>query len=534
MIGDPVLRAGIPWRVVVYASDLPTSPGQLRLILRQGGKELSELLVELPQAAQADGAVLAPVAAVAGPDPVAIDLSVERLERTAGTTDRVLARATATIPTAAGIARDYQHAAAGIVARVGDRSSGDAADLHRALGDHLLTQPPSLAVCTRLAVLAAALSGEVAAAEPFGRPWRDEIDGGVRGVRRAGEWSRADDPVVAVIGSADPLLGGRISSVDPGELPPALLAGKVALVAPGGNPHWAAQRLLAQAVFAQCGNSSCFGEIESTKQMAMPVVIVAGIGSGAEAAIVWAQRHVPSGMRPPVVLINPRFARLDQLGDPADFRGVPLVVVGDGDPAAERWVTSVAAAGAAISRRTPGSLVADDLAPRTWPKALPQSASPQAPSYAGGPFTVVIGTGESLAAAADARALAERFAEAWLAYSGARPRLVEDSAPETAWVGNLVLIGTTRSNRVLAGLAVQCSRSQRPLPVEWDHRERRSQAMGRVVVEHRSLIRPFALAWPFPDRPGRLLVILDGAPAWPTAPGWRLGDLPLAGLGVRQ
>lgn len=518
MIGDPVLRAGIPWRVAVYASELPTSPGQLRLILRQGGNELSTQLVELHQAVQADGAVLAPVTAIAGPEPIEVELTVERLERTAGTTDRVLARLTTTVPTAAGIARAFQHAASGIVARgVGAKPFGDAADLHHALGDHLLTQPPSLAVCARLVALTAALTGDAAAAEAFGRPWRDEIDGGVRGVRRTGDWSRADDPVVAVIGPADPLLGGRISSVDPAALPQALLAGKVALVAPGGNPRWAAERI---------GPQAGAGGMR---------LICAGIGSGAEAAIAWSMRQVPLRTRPPLVLIEPQLLGSADLGAPEDFRGVPIIVVGEGDLAAERWIAAITSAGAAISRRTFSNLAPDDLTSRSWPRILPPSASPLAPSsYAAGPFTVVIGTGEHAAAAADARALAERFAEAWQAYSGARPRLVEDTAPESALIGNLVLVGTTRSNRVLARLAAECAHAKRSLPVEWDHRERRSPTKDGLTAEHRSRNQPFALAWPIPDQTGRVMVILDGAPAWPTAPGWRLGDLPLAGLGARQ
>lgn len=156
---------------------------------------------------------------------------------------------------------------------------------------------------------------------------------------------------------------------------------------------------------------------------------------------------------------------------------------------------------------------ADDATPR---KRLGQTTGPLA-AYAQGPFTVVVGTGESVAAAAENRALADAFAVAWAAHAHARVPLVEDTGlDETALPGrHLVLIGNPRSNRLLTRLTERTT-----LPVQWDARS--LTFAGQTVL--RAERRAFALAWPHPANDGRLLVILDGRPAWSA------DTLPLLGL----
>lgn len=147
------------------------------------------------------------------------------------------------------------------------------------------------------------------------------------------------------------------------------------------------------------------------------------------------------------------------------------------------------------------------------------------PAYAEGPFVVVVGTGEHLAARRDNRLLADAFLVAWARHAQGRPPVVDDTAfVETDWPRHhLVLIGNTRSNRVLAT-------STANLPVRWDARNLSLGARNWPRHERRA----FALAWPHPADDGRLLVVLDGAPAWTINGRAQVGTpptgLPLAGL----
>jgi len=157
--------------------------------------------------------------------------------------------------------------------------------------------------------------------------------------------------------------------------------------------------------------------------------------------------------------------------------------------------------------------VAAASAPR---KQLGQATGPLV-AYADGPFTVVVGTGESAAAQAENRALARNFASAWANHAQGRVRLVEDvGLTEESLPGqHLVLIGNSRSNLLLARLATRTT-----LPVQWDARTLTAAGLTFLRADRRTV----ALAWPHPAHDGRLLVILDGRPAW-TEQG-----LPLAGL----
>ena len=160
---------------------------------------------------------------------------------------------------------------------------------------------------------------------------------------------------------------------------------------------------------------------------------------------------------------------------------------------------------------------------RAWraspPNALPAKVLGQAQgplvAYGARPFAVVVGTLEHAAAAADNRQLAADFLSAWAAYAQGRPPVYEDRAlgeQEPAGV-NLVLIGNTRSNAVLARLAARSP----GFPLRWDARS--VITPGGTFL--RSQRRAVALAWPHPALDGRLLVVLDGAlvQAHPDGPG---------------
>ena len=147
-------------------------------------------------------------------------------------------------------------------------------------------------------------------------------------------------------------------------------------------------------------------------------------------------------------------------------------------------------------------------------KILSKATGPLA-AYATAPFVVVIGTGESVAATADNHALGQLFVAAWAAHAHGRVRLLLDTeAIEQKLTGqHLVLIGNHRSNLLIANLVEH-------LPVQWDARSLTFEGQSFL----RSDRRPFALAWPHPANDGRLLVILDGKPAWQST------GLPLQGL----
>jgi hypothetical protein len=133
-------------------------------------------------------------------------------------------------------------------------------------------------------------------------------------------------------------------------------------------------------------------------------------------------------------------------------------------------------------------------------------------AYADAPFTLVVGTAEHAAAAADNAMLAGIFRRDWTLYAGAAPREVPDTAPLPA--GNLVLVGNPRSHRGLGRLVADGLN----LPLAWDPR---MVTLGDTRL-HRSL-RP-AIAWSG-RHDGRTILVLDGSPAWAAA-----GDRPLTGL----
>jgi hypothetical protein len=168
-----------------------------------------------------------------------------------------------------------------------------------------------------------------------------------------------------------------------------------------------------------------------------------------------------------------------------------------------------------------GQPIRTGSAPPAPSKAAGQAQGPLS-GYADAPFVVVVGTGEHAAAAADNRQLAQAFLAAWSAHAQGRPPQVDDRAlgPGDFPGRNLVLIGNTRSNAVLKQLAEQ----DRAFPIAWDSRSLTTLGSSFLRSEHRAV----ALAWPHPAHDGRLLVVLDGAPAWRDQ--GRLRGVPLAGL----
>ena len=153
--------------------------------------------------------------------------------------------------------------------------------------------------------------------------------------------------------------------------------------------------------------------------------------------------------------------------------------------------------------------------PPPGPRKMLGKATGPLSTYATGPFVVVVGTGESAAAQTDNQALGIQFITAWANHAQGRVRMVQDvDVQEDSFAGHhLILIGNSRSNLLLAKLAAK-------LPVQWDGRTFTVDGTSFLRSERRA----FALAWPHPANDGRLMVILDGKPAW------RNAGLPLEGL----
>jgi hypothetical protein len=153
--------------------------------------------------------------------------------------------------------------------------------------------------------------------------------------------------------------------------------------------------------------------------------------------------------------------------------------------------------------------------PPPGPRKMLDKATGPLSAYATRPFVVVIGTGESAAAQTDNQTLGVQFVTAWANHAQGRVRMVQDTdVQEDSFAGhNLILIGNSRSNLLLAKLTAK-------LPVQWDGRTLTIDGKSFLRSERRA----FALAWPHPANDGRLMVILDGKPAW------RNTGLPLEGL----
>ncbi len=172
-----------------------------------------------------------------------------------------------------------------------------------------------------------------------------------------------------------------------------------------------------------------------------------------------------------------------------------------------------------------GVVLADqdaDLAdPGTWtrvvkPEGAPTPLPPPNPLtlYAAGPFVLVVGTGEHDAAAEVTARLADEFQAAWAGHAHGLPPRIDDARFRAEdWRDHrLVLIGSPRSNRVLASLAPR-------LPAAWNDR-------GILLGKTARTRQPptfCALAVADPRDAARTLVVLDGT--WPAA--W-ISGLPLA------
>lgn len=261
---------------------------------------------------------------------------------------------------------------------------------------------------------------------------------------------------------------------------------------------------------------------------------------------------LPSGPAHGVLLLRPATGdRKSSWPDPApDTRGLALLEPypagdRDGGGALRRRAAALARGGrwvvaGAGPMREAAALVAGDLGLPLLPgdaadpgfdwlgSGLPATAAPPVggliPRYADAPFVIVVGTGEHAAAARANRELGAAFRAAWAAHAHGVPPLVEDQAfrAEAFPDHHLVCIGNPRSNRVLEGFALSW-------PVQWSLRELTWPGGSALRVER----RPVAAALPRPGVPDRVVVLLDGAPAWQATglPLADLGDLHVGGTG---
>ncbi len=190
------------------------------------------------------------------------------------------------------------------------------------------------------------------------------------------------------------------------------------------------------------------------------------------------------------------------------------VVVTPGDP--PRYATVGIAALRCATPRAVVTGLDGAPAPGAGPRKRLGQATGPIPAYASGPFVIVVGTAESLAARTDNRAVALAFRKAWAQHAQGLARMVDDVAFRARDFPreHLVLIGTPLSNQVLAQVGAAAG-----LPVSWDARTIAYAGQTWPRADGRSVV----LCWPHPAGDGRLLVVIAGQPP--------LGDgLPLAGL----
>lgn len=137
--------------------------------------------------------------------------------------------------------------------------------------------------------------------------------------------------------------------------------------------------------------------------------------------------------------------------------------------------------------------------------------------YAEGPFAVVIGRSGDLASNERNRLLAQAFLDDWVEHAqGAPPWCFDDQDPAVRFPAHhLICIGSTRSNRVVAGVADG-------LPLRWDVRGLTVGQRRYRDGEHLAV----AVCRPRPGHEDRLLVVLDGAPGWSRGDGLPLRDWP--------
>ncbi|MFW5860489.1 MAG: hypothetical protein ACOCYP_10730 [Planctomycetota bacterium] len=158
--------------------------------------------------------------------------------------------------------------------------------------------------------------------------------------------------------------------------------------------------------------------------------------------------------------------------------------------------------------------------PASLPRKRLGAATGPAGAYATGAFTVVVGSGDHAAAARRNAALAQAFAADWVAHAHGAPQVVADRDFDPAGhsTANLVCVGNPRSNTLLARLVPQTGFAH----IRWDDL---ALELGERRIR-RTADYALALAMPHPEDPRRLVVIIDGQPAWQRDGRLPLGSVP--------
>ncbi len=360
-------------------------------------------------------------------------------------------------------------------------------------GQEIATAPESSERCRDLlgllSLLAAADTGTLPASPLIGA-WRDPVDASVQPER----YHRVDGALVTAWVLATP--STPVAKSDWPALLPAWLAAAAAArcvvieTYPAGDRDWqgiAAMRALSRMQDRRAGR----------------VLLVAAAGAS-QAALRLANGH-------PELFLGVR------LVDP----GQGLLQVPSGMPLTiSRTLTSGARTAAQLDPESPAFWTTPLPASVLGPVAgagppLPAGALSRLCAYARQPFVVVVGMGEHRAAQEDDLALAHAFIAAWAQHAHGLPPAFSDAEfdPERwkdhAWV----LIGNTRSNRILAQLA-----HRHVLPVSWDGRQLTLRSTSYPRADRRCVAFSF-------ERPDHgLAVVLDGSANWPAE------GLPLSGV----
>lgn len=517
-----VVRPGHLVRAHLSAVGLGSEPVQVAVALLQGDRQLARMDLDLDDGRRLNAgirAVLDPPSAVDGEGPPL------RLIVTVSRGAQHLAQAQQPIDS-------LEHLRARFLRL--DRAFGGGADPLPALwleqaAERVLAEP-TLRMCADLAAacrdLEAWQRGVRIAADTPGvhlLALRDPVDGSVQPLRLHRPVGEARGPISLLLSDPPQPSKGDWPLPKTSVTAPLLAAGWTVVEAyPAGDHAWSgcAPRR-AWLAWRQAGFTTA------------PVVI--GTGRSAHAALLLAERQ-PSQVAG-VVLIDARLPSPPRDVDlarawgwrhggtrPELLNGVPIVVTGSRDALLSRWLIATQNSGIPIT-------TADDWLTGFHPGrgAAAPIPTPRAPlpGIDPGPITVVIGTGEHVAAAQANRALAEAFVRACATHAQGTPVVRTDTADLATMVDHhLVLIGSPRSNQILAQLV---ARGLDPRAV-WDQRSITAGGESWLRADR----RPLAIRRPRPGAPGRIVLILDGAPSWsPDAlPGADLADLYAASLGA--
>lgn len=390
---------------------------------------------------------------------------------------------------------------------------------------------PTLRICADLAAvcrdLAAWQRGNRTVSTGPGRhllALRDPVDGSVQPLRVHRPLPPATGPTALWLSDPPQASKGDWPLPPALEIAPLLAAGWTVIEAyPAGDASWSGcaprRALLTWQAAGQDGPAIVIGH----RRSAHAALLLAEQAPSTIAGVVIIDGQMP---RPPAavdgdVQLAQAWATRHGGNRPARLTGIPVVVTGTTDALLTGWLAAAQAAG--VSLTTDVDWLTTFLPQVGTMPPQPRLRAPL-PGIDAGPVAIVVGTGEHVAAAEANRVLADAVVRAWSEHAHAAPAVHTDAIDVDLLADHhLICIGSPRSHRILAHLI---ERGLDP-HAQWD--ERTIQIGGTAWL--RAERRPLAIRRPRPERPGRVVVILDGGPSWApgSLPGTDWADLLIGG-----